>query len=250
MNNPQENVWPDEFDETATGHGRTWEEGYMAHETEETNPINEPNNQNETEPMDESQTDDKQCDQRLFKTWGCPINTENKSKNTQIYFQNINGVGTRNLSSGFTTLYSHMKSIGVTLGMFAETNVDWKKHSIKECNELHGRRVFPNAVCAYSCHSEDTESNYKPGGTMMSVNGALAARHLESGTDPSGMGRFSYQTFTGRNNVKIIFITAYRVCFQNITTEPDHTHRSSNNGTISKQRGIANPTQDNKYLMI
>lgn len=51
---------------------------------------------------------------------------------------------------------------------------------------------------------------------MMVSTGQLASRHLESGRDPSDMGRYSYQTFIGIDNTKLMFITAYRVCFQTI----------------------------------
>jgi hypothetical protein len=53
---------------------------------------------------------------------------------------------------------------------------------------------------------------------MTTMNGPLALRHLESGHDPTGMGRYSYQSIVGRNNTKILFITAYRVCFQDINS--------------------------------
>jgi hypothetical protein len=61
---------------------------------------------------------------------------------------------------------------------------------------------------------------------MMVWSGQLAARHLETGSDPSdpsGMGRFSYQTFNGAKGTKLMFIMAYRVCFQAIETAGDTT---------------------------
>jgi hypothetical protein len=51
---------------------------------------------------------------------------------------------------------------------------------------------------------------------MMVSSGQLSSRHLETGSDPSGMGRYSYQTFNGANGTKLMFITAYRTCFQTI----------------------------------
>jgi hypothetical protein len=49
---------------------------------------------------------------------------------------------------------------------------------------------------------------------MTILSGQLASRHLESVTDPTGMGCFNYQTFNRTNGTKLMFITAYRVCFQ------------------------------------
>jgi hypothetical protein len=136
---------------------------------------------------------------------------------------NINGIGVNDLSNGFTLMYEHMKATGTAIGMFAETNVDWKNHQVREANEQHGRTAFPNAISAFSCHNEGTGGQYQPGGTMTTMNGAIATRHLESGHDPTGMGRYTYQSIMGQNNTRIMFITAYRVCFQSISSAGTQT---------------------------
>jgi hypothetical protein len=58
---------------------------------------------------------------------------------------------------------------------------------------------------------------------MMMSSGQLASRHLETSCNPTGMGWYSYQTFNGANGTKLMFITAYRVCFQSIKTAGDTT---------------------------
>jgi hypothetical protein len=53
---------------------------------------------------------------------------------------------------------------------------------------------------------------------MIASTGTIASRHLETGTDTTGMGCYSYQKFTVNNGTEIIFIVAYRVCKEGIAT--------------------------------
>jgi hypothetical protein len=160
---------------------------------------------------------------KKYIPWGNPTNTPINSNRTRLYYKNINGVGTRNMSNGFVNLYSHMKTTGSSISCFTEPNLDWKQYWIKQTNEDHGRKILQNPIFAYSCHNAPAPNAYKPGGTMMATTGLLASRHLETKVDPSGMGRYSYQTFAGSNGTKIMFITAYRVCFQIIENAGEKT---------------------------
>jgi hypothetical protein len=58
---------------------------------------------------------------------------------------------------------------------------------------------------------------------MIVSTGTVAARHLETGIDPRGMGCFSYHKITGANGHKIIIIATYRVCKAYIATAGENT---------------------------
>jgi hypothetical protein len=58
---------------------------------------------------------------------------------------------------------------------------------------------------------------------MIAATGTIASRHLKTGKDTTGMGHYSYQKFTGNNGTKILFIVAYRVCKEAITTAGEGT---------------------------
>jgi hypothetical protein len=151
---------------------------------------------------------------RKYIQWGGPATKRDDS--TRLYYKNINGVGTSNISNGFVSLYNHMKTTESSICCYTEPNMDWTQFWIKQTNEDHCRKVFHNASHAYSCHNTTAKRAYKPGGTMMPSIGILASRHLKTKSDPSGMGRYSFQTFAGSGGTRIMFITAYRVCFQAI----------------------------------
>jgi hypothetical protein len=204
MNSHQQENWPVKANKLAMGHREDFEENIF-YTTNNDNNNNNSHHDSFTEPTTESNQ----------PPWGHPIKKVDQIKVTRAYFCNINGVGTSNLSNGFTMIYAHMKQTGSTIGMFAETNVDWKAHKVRELNKQHGRTAFPNAISAFSCHNKGTGNKYQPG-TTTTMNGPIALRHLESGNDPTSMGRYSYQSIVGQNNTRIMFIMAYHVCFQTI----------------------------------
>ncbi len=58
---------------------------------------------------------------------------------------------------------------------------------------------------------EEFQSYYQPGGTLTEVFDQWTSRVVEKGSDPFGLGRWSYIILRGKENKKIAFITGYRV---------------------------------------
>jgi hypothetical protein len=68
-----------------------------------------------------------------------------------------------------------------------------------------------------STHSESKlhyKSNYKPGGTMLTITGKWQSRVSDNGQDPRGLGRWSYFQLSSKKKSMVI-ITAYRPCVSN-----------------------------------
>jgi hypothetical protein len=57
---------------------------------------------------------------------------------------------------------------------------------------------------------------------MISSTGTIASQHLETGNDALGMGWYSHHKITGAIGHKIIFIAAYQVCKDSITSTGEH----------------------------
>ena len=81
---------------------------------------------------------------------------------------------------------------------------------------------------------ESPKNYYQPGGTMIITRGKIKFRILESGVDPSNMGRWSWQLFSGKRGVTTRVITAYRPCKSNGLTS-----------TYIQQRRILDAKKDN-----
>jgi len=64
----------------------------------------------------------------------------------------------------------------------------------------------------FSSSDMPSASKYKTGGTAMTLTGKWCERTQPgAGKDPSGMGRWSYMVFEGKNGKELLVITAYRV---------------------------------------
>jgi hypothetical protein len=161
--------------------------------------------------------------QALYRPWGHDIQSPKPNNTTRLYYKNTNGIGTRAFTNGLTTLYNHHKALESDISLYTETNTDWQQPTTKHLNETHCQLLYHNAIFAYSTRTTSAKQWYQPGGTMIAATGTIAARHLESGTDPTGMGRYSFQKITGTNGKKILFIVSYRVCKETIATAGETT---------------------------
>ncbi len=66
-------------------------------------------------------------------------------------------------------------------------------------------------IAAHNKHSNDHNFRQQ-GGTMSMTMGEMASRHHTSGKDATGLGRWVWQLFKGKNNITTRIYTAYRPC--------------------------------------
>ena len=67
-----------------------------------------------------------------------------------------------------------------------------------------------------ACNTNDTApAVHQRGGCIQLSTTRATSRVVSSGKDPSGLGRWVWTQYLGRNNIKIWVITAYRVCSTN-----------------------------------
>jgi hypothetical protein len=98
----------------------------------------------------------------------------------------------------------------------SETNLDWLKHMIRDkcgkiCHDFYG-----TSLLATSTSSLRSNRNYKPGGTCTGLTQQYCGRYQNSGSDPHGLGRWSYIRLYGKGNESLVVITAYIVCNDHI----------------------------------
>jgi hypothetical protein len=158
-----------------------------------------------------------------YLPWGHDFRAPKPSNTTRLYYKSTNSIGTRSFTNGLTTLYQHHKGLATNIAMYTETNTNWQQPTTKSLNESHCRNLYHNTIFAYSTRNTPDKQWYQPGGTMIASTGTIAARHLETGSDTTGMGRYCYQKITGTNGRKKIFMAAYTVCKDSITTAGEST---------------------------
>jgi len=91
-----------------------------------------------------------------------------------------------------------------------EPNLHWNDGIRQPIYKLF-QRAFMHAKISTSHSTYPNDGTHQPGGTFIATLGCYAARVVSTGTDNSGMGRWSYHKIIGHNNTRYLIITAYRV---------------------------------------
>ena len=180
--------------------------------------------------------------------WGGHLDTNIDDLVTlRVTSQNINGFASGQLQTELDLFHQHRNNLKASINMLQETNVNWRLHHVLDLATQTGRRAHKNITVTTSCSNLPVKGIWQPGGTLISSNGAVQNRLIESGSDPTSMGRWSWQTFRGQDNIKICFITAYRVCQQSITTAGEFTSFRQQWLDL-RQRGHENPNPRQQFL--
>ncbi len=127
-----------------------------------------------------------------------------------------------------------------------ETNTNWghrQAHSIMQ-NLL--RKTWKHSSYSTSYTMEAFDSINQPGGTLQIITNNWVSRILEKGTDPYGLGRWTYTIMRGAHNRKVVIITAYRVCIQSVTSAGLTTATAQQYRELSKKTREHNIGEDLK----
>ena len=161
---------------------------------------------------------------------------------TRFAYTNINGIPSdQNQFSKAHVLFQWMLDNNISLLGLAETNLHWPLaqptiHSI-------ARGYFDDSRLATSSHDSDSQSSYLPGGTAM-LTVSPWSPYVTQHADPSPLGRWSSQTFKGRNDRRLTVITAYRPCRDNIATAgPDTSFARQYHYLLQSGNTSPNPPQ-------
>jgi hypothetical protein len=94
----------------------------------------------------------------------------------------------------------------------AETRLNWNRYYLKEKFQKDMQRGFCNMVIEFASCSELMQGDWQPGGVCMGSCSRLSGQLVESGHDPTGMGRWCYQQFNTTNGANLTVIMVYQVC--------------------------------------
>jgi len=92
-----------------------------------------------------------------------------------------------------------------------------------------------------------TSGNYKPRGTLQLSQGNITARILTTGADE--LGRWTYQTFAGKDNKPVTIITVYQVCQKSTRNQGQYTALSQQESLL-RQRGETDYTPRKVFAKI
>jgi hypothetical protein len=124
-------------------------------------------------------------------------------------FSNYNGLPLS--KTGIADFTQAIKSIEADCVGIAESHLDSSKNHVKATvlTELKSGIGFTHVNGVFAQSDLNYEGDRKRGGIFQFATQNLATRTTETFSDP--YGRFTSQTFIGKNNKKLVVITAYRV---------------------------------------
>jgi hypothetical protein len=109
-----------------------------------------------------------------------------------------------------------VQSLSAGILGLAETNVNWNNPKVLGALHRSVRKIWRQSSVAKSSTNDNFQSETQPGGTLTMACGHWTSRVIERGVDPFRLGRWSFIVLRGKRGIKILFITAYRVCCQTI----------------------------------
>ena len=138
--------------------------------------------------------------------------TEKKDTVARLAFGNLDGFGTKAWNnSKAQELKAVIRHYEVDLFGGCEPNLNWKQMPAHGClNEWFRTENALRTEVGYNEH--ENFGRYQQGGTFMLAFGAIASRMMEKGTDETGLGRWTWMRFTGREGHSTRIVAAYQPC--------------------------------------
>jgi hypothetical protein len=138
--------------------------------------------------------------------WGDDITKPDEGYN-RIWFQNIQGLPRHN-NDKFKAIIDTMDQLSVSIMGFAEPNLAIKTKRKDQFQKIL-RQQFNQGHITTSESDLTFPTEYKPGGTITAATGPWTTRITGRGTDPHGLGRWSYIKMQSKKK-KLIIATIYR----------------------------------------
>jgi hypothetical protein len=166
--------------------------------------------------------------------WGHTPETIDASTTFWVMLQKPRGL--KLFTSPLELLFSLFtcKDMGIGALCIPETNINW---GIKDSHsKWFGlmRKVWQHSLYITSHTQEEFKGVHQPGGTLTFLANNWTLRIIDKGSDPFGLGRWSYMTLRGSREKWIILVTAYRVCVESIQSCGDTTSTAQQFRELSK----------------
>jgi len=136
------------------------------------------------------------------------------------------------------------QTLGVGALCVAESNLNWGNPKVQ--GKFHGmlQKIWRHTKTSKSYTKDGFTSENQPGGTVTMVCNNWTSRVIEEGVDPFGLGHWWYIVLRGKGSIKILLITAYRVCQQTVNTASPKTSTAQQFRVLLEQFREANRVDD------
>eukprot|EP00957_Ditylum_brightwellii_P096209 7329005-Ditylum_brightwellii.AAC.1 len=135
-----------------------------------------------------------------------------------------------------------MKEKEANLLGWAEPNISWKR--ITHARAEYFGQEHHNNFKRVSASSDDPAKCNQQGGVCMGMVDKVLGRHIKSGSDDKGLGRWCYICLSGQYQQKIYIVTAYRPCIQH---DPGDATVTTQQKRLLIQQGVKEPKPRNQW---
>ena len=131
----------------------------------------------------------------------------------RISFININGIPAKNEDYKNMKIYEAIQENQIDILGMTEINRNWNmvEEESKWRERTFGWWESSNTTMGFNVN-DSIASNYQPGGTMLISIDRPAHRIIETGRDETGLGRWVWQKYRGKQEITLRVVTAYRPC--------------------------------------
>lgn len=140
--------------------------------------------------------------------------TKNKHKDIlQVGFININGLPSFNEHMKNERIFAALKDNSFDVIGMAEINKNWGRIDLEQSWRSRMQPWWESSKTVQLYNIQDCgQSDFQPGGTITHSINRCTHKIRTSGTDPTGLGRWSWIRFQGSHNITLTIITAYQPC--------------------------------------
>jgi hypothetical protein len=167
---------------------------------------------------------------------------------SRFYFINPNGISYHRNLLDFCEILQSFIDNGIDVCGLSEINLDaLLQPSLRKQLEDMSQDFFGTSIVATSTSYLRSQTPYKPGGTLTGISNELCGRYKTSGSDPHGLGRWSYIQLYAKGGRSMIIVTACRVCEGNVSASGASTafHQQWN---ILRRTGHPTPNPRKQFV--
>jgi hypothetical protein len=129
---------------------------------------------------------------------------------SRFYFINPNGISHQRGFLDFYEILQSLKDNEIDVFGLSKTNLDVRQPEVRKQIEEITQAFYGTSLLASSTSKVSARTPYKPGGTITGISNELCGRFQTSGSDNSGLGRWSHIKLYGKDGRSLVIITAYR----------------------------------------
>ena len=139
-----------------------------------------------------------------------------KDSSIRIASWNLNSFPTRGKNEKFNDMIQQFLKRKFDVIAVNENNVNWSKLPPDQSYQYLLRGTWDLCKSVFSHNTNDISINtIQPGGTGIIATNKMASRFLKQGRDPSGLGRWTWMQFRGRDKQELVVVSVYRPCNPN-----------------------------------